>query len=101
MAVPFFSPGWTRTNDLVVNSHPLYQLSYRGISKRVRIIRKPGFCVKSAPGSSANLERFHLDAETSLANGHFHDLDRLSVLGDGLTDVASMDHVGHPELVEV
>ncbi len=24
------SPGWTRTNDLVINSHPLYQLSYRG-----------------------------------------------------------------------
>ena len=25
-----FSPGWTRTNDLMVNSHPLYRLSYRG-----------------------------------------------------------------------
>ena len=25
------SSGWTRTNDLVINSHPLYQLSYRGI----------------------------------------------------------------------
>ncbi len=24
------SPGRTRTSDLVVNSHPLYQLSYRG-----------------------------------------------------------------------
>jgi hypothetical protein len=24
------SPGWTRTNDKVVNSHPLYQLSYGG-----------------------------------------------------------------------
>ena len=24
------SPGMTRTCDLVVNSHPLYQLSYRG-----------------------------------------------------------------------
>ena len=24
------SPGRTRTNDMVVNSHPLYQLSYRG-----------------------------------------------------------------------
>ena len=25
------SPGRTRTADKVVNSHPLYQLSYRGI----------------------------------------------------------------------
>src|SRR5690242_9381465 len=25
------SPTWTRTTDLVINSHPLYQLSYRGI----------------------------------------------------------------------
>jgi hypothetical protein len=24
------SPGGTRTPDLVINSHPLYQLSYRG-----------------------------------------------------------------------
>jgi hypothetical protein len=24
----------TRTCDLVVNSHPLYQLSYRGISRK-------------------------------------------------------------------
>lgn len=24
------SSGWTRTSDLVVNSHMLYQLSYRG-----------------------------------------------------------------------
>gem|GEM_PF-3248208 len=30
------SPGWTRTNDLVVNSHPLYQLSYRGIRRNAR-----------------------------------------------------------------
>ena len=28
------SPGQTRTADLVVNSHPLYQLSYRGKSNR-------------------------------------------------------------------
>ena len=26
------SPGRTRTSDMVVNSHPLYQLSYRGIA---------------------------------------------------------------------
>ena len=25
------SPGWARTNDLRINSPPLYQLSYRGI----------------------------------------------------------------------
>ena len=27
------SPGRTRTSDMVVNSHPLYQLSYRGIGE--------------------------------------------------------------------
>lgn len=26
----FGSPGRTRTSDMVVNSHPLYRLSYRG-----------------------------------------------------------------------
>ena len=31
------SPGRTRTSDLVVNSHPLYQLSYRG-SHSARLI---------------------------------------------------------------
>ena len=25
------SPSWTRTSDKVINSHPLYQLSYRGM----------------------------------------------------------------------
>src|SRR6266849_10611158 len=25
------SPTWTRTTDMVINSHPLYQLSYRGM----------------------------------------------------------------------
>ena len=33
----FGSPARTRTADLVVNSHPLYRLSYRGIS-RFRIV---------------------------------------------------------------
>ncbi len=27
------SPDWTRTSDQVINSHLLYQLSYRGIFK--------------------------------------------------------------------
>src|SRR5262245_38672743 len=27
------SPTWTRTTDMVINSHPLYQLSYRGICR--------------------------------------------------------------------
>ena len=27
------SVGWTRTSDLVINSHPLYRLSYRGIMR--------------------------------------------------------------------
>ncbi len=31
------SPGRARTADLVINSHPLYQLSYRGIT-RVRMV---------------------------------------------------------------
>ena len=26
------SPGWARTSDLVINSHALYRLSYRGVS---------------------------------------------------------------------
>ena len=30
------SPGRTRTSDMVVNSHPLYQLSYRGSGTRPR-----------------------------------------------------------------
>ena len=29
----FGSPGRARTADLVINSHPLYQLSYRGIGE--------------------------------------------------------------------
>jgi hypothetical protein len=28
------SPGRARTADLVINSHPLYQLSYRGIAEK-------------------------------------------------------------------
>ncbi len=36
-SVGFFgSPGQARTADLVINSHPLYQLSYRGIAFRER-----------------------------------------------------------------
>ena len=30
------SPGRARTADLVINSHPLYQLSYRGIENLAR-----------------------------------------------------------------
>lgn len=30
----FGSPGRARTADLVINSHPLYRLSYRGMVKR-------------------------------------------------------------------
>ena len=32
------SPGRTRTADKVVNSHPLYQLSYRGMSGAMRMV---------------------------------------------------------------
>ncbi len=31
VSVASSSPGQTRTADMVVNSHPLYQLSYRGM----------------------------------------------------------------------
>ena len=29
---PFYSPNWARTSDIMINSHALYRLSYRGIS---------------------------------------------------------------------
>ena len=32
------SPGQTRTADQVVNSHPLYRLSYRGTSKNSQVV---------------------------------------------------------------
>ena len=40
------SPGQTRTADMVVNSHPLYQLSYRGMGRSARpaIHIGNGFC---------------------------------------------------------
>ena len=28
------SPGWARTNDLVINSHPLFRLSYQRFDVR-------------------------------------------------------------------
>ncbi len=36
------SPGRARTADLVINSHPLYQLSYRGIGGRILIPASEG-----------------------------------------------------------
>ena len=42
----FGSPGRTRTTDQVINSHPLYQLSYRGID-----------CSRSAAGAELSLPR--------------------------------------------
>ena len=36
----FGSPGRTRTADMVVNSHPLYQLSYRGTTETIIENRK-------------------------------------------------------------
>lgn len=38
--VQFGSPGRTRTSDKVVNSHPLYQLSYRGTKISILIFVK-------------------------------------------------------------
>ena len=35
------SPGRARTADLVINSHPLYRLSYRGIT-RGRMVQTAG-----------------------------------------------------------
>ena len=44
LAQDFFgSPGQTRTADLVVNSHPLYQLSYRGMRSR-KLQQRRVFC---------------------------------------------------------
>ena len=34
----FGSPGRARTADLVINSHPLYRLSYRGILRAVILL---------------------------------------------------------------
>jgi hypothetical protein len=34
----YSSPTWTRTTDMVINSHPLYQLSYRGICPSARLL---------------------------------------------------------------
>lgn len=35
------SPNWARTSDLMINSHVLYQLSYRGTAE-ARILTKNG-----------------------------------------------------------
>ena len=58
------SPSWTRTSDKVINSHLLYQLSYRGIILTYEnaayskgVIRFPAlFCIQSEgePFFSAN-----------------------------------------------
>ena len=32
------SPGRARTADLMINSHPLYRLSYRGIGRNLKTI---------------------------------------------------------------
>ncbi len=36
------SPGRARTADLMINSHPLYRLSYRGIGGHVKGILSSG-----------------------------------------------------------
>ena len=36
------SPGRARTADLMINSHPLYRLSYRGMMRNVKCIRSIG-----------------------------------------------------------
>ena len=36
------SPSWTRTNDIVINSHALYRLSYWGIYKSQHLPIFPG-----------------------------------------------------------
>ena len=36
------SPGRARTADLVINSHPLYRLSYRGIIERRMVATQRG-----------------------------------------------------------
>ena len=44
----FGSPGRARTADLVINSHPLYRLSYRGIIELIPVRPWPA---KSGPAS--------------------------------------------------
>ena len=52
--VCYCSPGQTRTADLVVNSHPLYQLSYRGMTK-VKIVKSLLSVKWGEPGQTAGL----------------------------------------------
>ena len=57
------SPGGTRTPDLVVNSHPLYRLSYRGTGEIVRARGGWGQCprcpetVERAPSAEGRRDR--------------------------------------------
>ena len=49
------SPGQARTADLVINSHPLYRLSYRGIAMfseggMIRKLPEPVNCLTLASG---------------------------------------------------
>ena len=39
----FGSPGRARTADLMINSHPLYRLSYRGLNFWVSMVRPERF----------------------------------------------------------
>ena len=46
-ALLFGSPSWTRTNDIVINSHALYRLSYWGIFNLFPVFNPECFCLKS------------------------------------------------------
>ena len=95
------SPGWTRTNDLVVNSHPLYQLSYRGSFELKRSVRICERSVKTVLGESAHFERVHLDSDTPLSNRYLHKLDRLTVLGYDTTEITDTNDILGLELIEM
>ena len=85
------SPGRARTADLVVNSHPLYRLSYRGIGSRYyfkiafwvnmyRLIGPILACKRKRPAhqtSSLSRLMFRSLCADSGAHGRFNPADRL------------------------
>ena len=77
------SPDWTRTNDKVINSHLLYQLSYRGILERVAGIGPASMrwqrIVIPLYDTRALADRTRLELATSAVTGRCSDLIELPV----------------------
>ena len=59
----FGSPGRARTADLVINSHPLYRLSYRGLIRYAQMARPERFELPTA--------RFVAEYSIQLSYGRF------------------------------